>query len=55
MELNPAADQVPSRCAVLLDGILTIPQARLQRRITTLTPQRMAEVFAAIRFAFQMT
>jgi mRNA interferase MazF len=47
-------DGLPSECAVSLDNILTIPADSLDTRITTLSRDRMAEVFDAIRFVFAM-
>ncbi len=52
--LTPTADGVPTACIVSLEGILTVPQAIADRRITTLSAARMAEVFGAIRFVFAM-
>jgi mRNA interferase MazF len=51
--LTPA-DGVPHPCAVSLDNIGTVPKARLDRRITRLSRERMIEVWEAIRFAFDM-
>ncbi len=45
---------VPTLCAVSLDNILTIMKKLLDRRIVTLPPDTMAEVFGAIRFVFAM-
>ena len=52
--LGPA-DGMPQDCVVNLDTITTIARAVLDQRITTLTPERMAAVEAAIRFALGMT
>ena len=52
--LTPADDGVPTACIVLLEGILTVPQGIVDRKITTLSATRMAAVFRAIRFAFAM-
>jgi len=51
--LSPA-DGVGSVCAVSLDNIITVRKVALQQRITTLSAQRMAEVFQGIRFVFNM-
>lgn len=48
------ADGVAVRCVVNLDDITTIPQAVLEARVTALSPDRMAEVDAAIRFALDL-
>ncbi len=45
---------VPSVCAVSLDNIATVPQSILERRITVLDTGTMTDVFAAIRFVFDM-
>lgn len=47
-------DGLRSRCAVSLDNIATIVRTALDRRITSLSADRMREVFAGIRFAFDM-
>jgi len=52
--LTPTPDGVPTAYVILLDGILTVPQANLDRQVTTLSTARMAEVFRAIRFVFAM-
>jgi len=44
-------DGMPSLCIVSLDDILTIQKLRLINRITTLSPEKMAEVAGAIAFA----
>ena len=49
--LTPEEDGVPSRCAVNLDNLQTVQRRGLRRRITSLSPQRMDEVNAALLFA----
>lgn len=49
--LTPEEDGVPSLCAVNLDNLQTVQRRGLRRRITTLSPQRMDEVNAALLFA----
>jgi mRNA-degrading endonuclease toxin of MazEF toxin-antitoxin module len=39
------------RCAVNLHNTGTIPQMRLGRRLAQLSPERMHEVCAALRFS----
>ena len=51
--LEPA-DGVPTTCAISLDNIFTVPRDALSKNITTLDRQKMLEVFAAIRLAFDM-
>jgi len=53
VELLPA-DGVPSRCAISLDDLQTVKKHTLNRRITTLTREKMNGVFQAIRFVFDM-
>jgi hypothetical protein len=45
---------VPRRCAVNLDRIVTIDRARLEERLSTLSPARMAEVERAVHIALGM-
>lgn len=47
-------DGLPARCAINLDDITTIPKALLDRRITGLAADRMAQVEAALRFALDL-
>ena len=49
--LTPEEDGVPSLCAVNLDNLQTVQRSGLRRRITSLSPQRMDDVNAALRFA----
>ena len=48
------ADGVPTRSAITLDNILTIPQSDLSSRITSLDADVMNAVFEAIHHAFGM-
>ena len=45
------ADGVPRACAVNLDHIQTVPQARVGGLIATLSATRMSEVRSAVGFA----
>jgi mRNA interferase MazF len=47
-----AADGLPRDCAVNLDHVQTVARSRLGALIATLPPARMAEVGAALLFAF---
>lgn len=47
-------DGMPTKCAVNLDNILTIPKSRLSQRITTLPPAKMTAVAKAIIFALDL-
>lgn len=49
------ADGMPTRCAVNLDDILTIPIVVLENRITTLSQAKMLQVNEAISFALDLT
>ena len=49
--LTPEEDGVPSLCAVNLDNLQTVQRSGLRHRITSLSPQRMDDVNAALRFA----
>jgi len=44
-------DGMKMRCAVNLHNTGTIPQMRLGRRLAQLSPERMHEVCAALRFS----
>jgi mRNA interferase MazF len=48
--LGPS-DGLPRPCAANLDSIITIPKASLQQYLATLTPDKLRDVEAAIRFA----
>ena len=43
LELTVAEDGVPTDCVVNFDNLHTLPRATFRRRITTLSPARMAE------------
>ncbi len=47
-------DGMPKACVVNLDGIITISKSALERNITTLSPDRMASVEEAIKFALAL-
>ncbi len=47
-------DGVPARSAVTLDNIATVEQDLLTRFLTTLSADRMNEVWEAIHFSFEM-
>ena len=42
LELTPDTDGVPSACVVNFDNIHTLPTEALRRRVTTLSPARLA-------------
>lgn len=52
--LIPEEDSVRELCVVSLDNIQTVPKSRLGALVTTLSPQRMAEVNRAIAFALDL-
>ena len=45
---------VPTPCAASLDNILTIPKSLLDIRITVWSDEAFADVFRALRAAFEM-
>lgn len=47
-------DGMPTRCAVNLDNILTIPKLNLEERVTMLSPEKMNVVARAIIFALDL-
>ena len=48
------ADGLPKACVVNLDTITTIPKASLARMIGALTPDKLAAVERALRFALAL-
>lgn len=48
------ADGVPELSAANMDNLLTIPKHRLDRRITTVSAETMADVHRAIRHVFAL-
>jgi mRNA interferase MazF len=53
--LTRSRDSMPKDCVVNLDVIQTMRKNRLTKKITTLTPARMAEVDAALKFALELS
>ena len=47
-------DGMPGECAVNADHIQTVPKDRIGRLITTLPPEKLAEVRKAVRFALDL-
>jgi mRNA-degrading endonuclease toxin of MazEF toxin-antitoxin module len=45
---------MPASYVVNLDNILTIPKQNLDRSLTSLTPEKLALVEQAIRFALEL-
>lgn len=45
------ADGVPTDCVVNFDNVHTIPRATLRRRVTALSPSRLAEACRALQAA----
>lgn len=54
VELTPSADGVPRPCVVTLDNVATVDQGLLLQHITTLSAERMNEVWEALHFAFDL-
>lgn len=50
LELTPA-DGVPTDCVVNFDNVHTVPREALRRRVTSLSPARMAEACRALKAA----
>ena len=51
LELTPADDGVPTACVVNFDNIHTLPRALLRRRVSTLSPARMAQACRTLQDA----
>lgn len=49
--LTPVDDGVPTDCVVNFDNLHTVPRHLLRRRVTTLSPVRMAEACRTLRDA----
>jgi mRNA interferase MazF len=49
--LTPADDGVPSECVVTFDNVHTLPRETFRRRVTGLSPRRMAQACRAFRNA----
>ena len=54
VELNPDEDGVRDACVVSLDNVQTVSVRLLDDMLTELTSSRMAEVFEALHFAYDM-
>jgi mRNA interferase MazF len=54
VELTSVADKVPKDCVVNIDMLNTVPKSALVSRICVLSPLKLAEVEAAIRFALDL-
>ncbi|MGH7572785.1 MAG: type II toxin-antitoxin system PemK/MazF family toxin [Gemmatimonadota bacterium] len=49
-----AEDGLPKRCAANLDSLVTIPKARLVRRIASLSEEKLEAAGDAVRFALDL-
>ncbi len=47
-------DGMPAACVVNIDNILTVPKSTLRERITLLSPEKLAAVASAIKFALDI-
>jgi len=47
-------DGLPKDCVASLDNILTVSKKRLDRSLTTLSPERMRAIEQAIKFALDL-
>ena len=48
------SDGMPGQCVVNLDDILTVPKSILKDRITSLSPEKMADVAKSVIFAIDI-
>jgi len=48
LKLTPTEDGVPSDCVVNFDNVHTLPRETLRRRVTKLSPPRMAHACRAL-------
>jgi mRNA interferase MazF len=51
LDLQKAHDGVPTDCVVNFDNLHTIPRATFRRKVTTLSPARMAEACRVLQAA----
>ncbi len=51
LELTTAEDGVPSDCVVNFDNVHTLPRDLFRRRVTTLSPRRLAQACAVLAAA----
>lgn len=51
LELTAERDAVPTDCVVNFDNLHTVPRKAFRRRVTNLSPSRMAEACRALRDA----
>ncbi len=51
LELTPEHDRVPNACVVNFDNVHTLPRPSFRRRVTLLSPPRMAQACATLRDA----
>jgi len=51
LELSPADDGVPTACVANFDNLHTLPKATLRRRVTALSPARMAQACRVLNAA----
>lgn len=51
LELTPADDGVPTPCVANFDNLHTLPQQAFRRRVTSLTPARMAAACRVLQAA----
>jgi mRNA interferase MazF len=51
LDLTVGVDGVPTDCVVNFDNIHTLPRSVLRRRVSTLSPKRMAQACGVLRDA----
>lgn len=51
LSLSPDTDDVPTDCVVNFDNVHTLPRSAFRRRVTSLSPARMAQACRVLRDA----
>jgi mRNA interferase MazF len=51
LELTPPDDGVPTKCVVNFDNVHALPRQTFRRKVTALSPARMAQVCRTLRNA----
>ncbi|MDQ6613627.1 MAG: type II toxin-antitoxin system PemK/MazF family toxin [Actinomycetota bacterium] len=51
LDLTPGEDGVPTECVANFDNLHTLPRASLRRKVTTLSPSRMAQACRVLQAA----
>ncbi len=51
LDLTPREEVVPTECVANFDNLHTVPRASLRRKVTTLSPSRMAQACRVLQAA----